>query len=128
MPFRRRAPTILVVEDDSATRDLYRQALAAAGYKVAAVEDGLDALRRIETDTPDAVVLDLMLPRLGGTDVYQELRALPATRTTPVVVVTGSDVHPPEPSAFQLFLRKPVDAETLLSAIEELLDSRPAGA
>jgi CheY-like chemotaxis protein len=127
VPFRRRAPTVLVVEDDSATRDLYRQALAAAGYKVAAVEDGLDALRRIETDTPDAVVLDLMLPRLGGTDVYQELRALPATRTTPVVVVTGSDVQAPEPSAFQLFLRKPVDAETLLSAIEGLLDSRPAG-
>ena len=127
MSLRRRPPTILVVEDDPSSRNFYRHALAAAGYNVVAVSDGLDALRRIEMDPPDAVVLDLMLPRLGGVDVYHEMRAFPSTRTTPVVVVTGSDAQTLEPTAFQRFLRKPIHAETLLSAIEQLLDSRPAG-
>ena len=120
----RRSNSVLIIEDDPSTRDLYRQALAAAGYSVTAVSDGLDALRKIEMVTPDVVVLDLMLPRVAGLDVYYEMRAMPATRTTPVVVVTGADVEGLEAAGIQLLLRKPIYPDLLVAAVEQLLDGR----
>jgi CheY-like chemotaxis protein len=110
--------TILVVEDDAPTRDLYRQALLTAGYNVVAVEDGVDALRRIEGDTPDAVVLDLMLPRLGGRDVYKELRSREETRNIPVVIVTGTDTRDLDPNDFRYFLRKPIHPDALIVVVD----------
>jgi CheY-like chemotaxis protein len=120
----RRSNNVLIVEDDPSTRDLYRQALAAAGYSVTAVSDGLDALRKIETDTPDVVVLDLILPRVAGLDVYYEMRAMPSTRTIPVVVVTGADVDGLEAAGIELLLRKPIYPDLLVAAVEQLLDGR----
>ena len=75
-----RQQTVLVVEDDAAAREMYRSALAQDGYRVIAVEDGLDALRSVEAGRPHAIVLDLMLPCISGYDVYNDLRAAPATR------------------------------------------------
>src|SRR5258706_15561940 len=80
--------TVLVVEDDPQLRFLYRMALMMAGYKVVAVEDGVDALRHVEADPPQAVVLDIELPRLGGLDVQREIAAHAETRDIPIVVVT----------------------------------------
>ena len=114
-------PTILVVEDDAATREMYRQALAASGYRTITAADGLGALRFIEGDRPDVVVLDLMLPTVGGRDVYKELRAHPETCEIPVIVVTGSDAHDLEPNEFRFFLRKPVSPETLTRIVEDAL-------
>jgi PleD family two-component response regulator len=59
--------TILVVEDDRALREVYRAALMMSGYTVVAVEDGIDALKHVEKDLPNLIVLDLALPRLGDT-------------------------------------------------------------
>src|SRR5688500_11771311 len=116
-PVPRTPTTVLVVEDDPVTRDFYRQALMAAGYTVVAVEDGIDALQRTESDLPDVVVLDLHLPRLAGRDVYQELRAHPETRNIPIIVVTGTDADL-EP-AISHILRKPVHPERLVAAVDE---------
>lgn len=116
-----RQKAVLVVEDDHGTRDLYRTALIAAGYSVAAVEDGLDALRRIEHDAPALVVLDLVLPRLGGYDVYREMQANPVTRDIPVIVVTGQDVHHLPSAQFHYFLRKPVSPDALLATVRSAL-------
>lgn len=73
---------ILIVEDDPQLRELYRNALRTAGYGVAAVEDGADALRQIEHSKPALVVLDLALPRVDGRDVHRELKARPDTPAT----------------------------------------------
>jgi CheY-like chemotaxis protein len=116
--------TVLIVEDDAETRTLFREVLRDAGYGVVAVEDGLDALRRIEEDPIDAVVLDLMLPRVGGWDVYKELRANPRTRRLPVVIVTASDVADLESSVALLFLRKPVSPEKLTAAVDQAVRRR----
>ena len=64
---------VLVVEDDPQTREMFRMALRSEGYKVVAVEDGVDALNYLETHIPAAVVLDLGLPRLHGRDVLAEM-------------------------------------------------------
>ena len=113
--------TVLIVEDDDATRELYRQALIIAGYRVLAARDGVDALRLIESDTAHAVVLDLMLPRLGGIDVYRELRAHDETRDIPVIIVTGSDSRELEPFDSRFFLRKPISPESLAYIVNDAL-------
>ena len=115
--------SVLVVEDDAALRTLYWASLTAAGYRVFAFEDGLDALRYLDGNgPPDAVVLDLELPRVSGRDVHQELAAHSETAGIPVVVVTGSDnIADLDPKRFACILRKPIHVDALLRAIENCL-------
>ena len=112
---------MLIVEDDPRLREMYRMALRAAGYVVVAVEDGTDALRQIEQALPALVVLDLALPRLGGHDVYRELKARADTRDIPIVVVTGTDLSEAQAKDFANVLRKPCDPDRLVSAVTQSL-------
>ena len=98
---------------------LYQSALKAAGYQVVAVDDGLAALRHLEEGVPDAVVLDLGLPRVGGRDVYRELTANPATAHLPIIIVTGSTLTDREAREFSCVFRKPLHAEALIHEIEK---------
>jgi CheY-like chemotaxis protein len=118
--------TILIVEDDRATRELYRSTLLGAGWRVVGVEDGLDALNVLEHARPAAVVLDLMLPRLGGLDVYNELRANPSTQRIPVIIVTGTDARGLESSDARQFIRKPIAPDTLIEAVQRALSTQPS--
>jgi two-component system phosphate regulon response regulator PhoB len=116
-----RNSTVLIVEDDAALRELYRSTLTAAGYRVIAVEDGLDALRRIDHHPPHAVVLDLSLPRVDGRDVSRELKARPGTRDIPIIVVSGTDMKDLNRHDFTCVLRKPIDLDALTAAVERCL-------
>ena len=113
-----RQPYVLVVEDDAALRELYRNALHQAGFAVIAVDDGLTALRRLEVERPAAVVLDLELPRLGGRDVHKELQARRDMPKIPIVVVTGGDTTGLDPRDFACILRKPISPDELVAAVE----------
>ena len=116
---------MLVVEDDTALRDLYGQSLRIDGYRVESAGDGVSALRQIINGAPpDIVVLDLGLPRLSGRDVRREMLAHAETRDIPVVVVTGfdtTDLHQPD---YPCVLHKPVAPETLVSAVDGCLHHR----
>jgi two-component system, OmpR family, phosphate regulon response regulator PhoB len=112
---------VLVVEDDGPTREMYRFALIQNGYSVTAVDDGLAALRVIEAGAPDIIVLDMALPRLGGRDVLRELRANPATRTLPIIIVTGTDVTHLNERALTPVLQKPIDPEALVREVDDVL-------
>jgi len=112
---------VLLVEDDAFLRELYRTALRNAGFAVVAVEDGLSALRCIESAQPRAVVLDLELPTLGGWDVQQELHANPDTQRIPIVAVSGSDTRTLNPGDVACILRKPVDTDELIAAVRRCL-------
>jgi CheY-like chemotaxis protein len=117
-----RRTTILVVEDDRALRQFYRDTLVAVGYAVVAVEDGMDALRWLEQGmVPQAIVLDIGLPRLSGRDVHQELKAHGRRRPIPIVVVSGTDISSLDPSEFACVLQKPVTSKALLEAVEKCL-------
>ena len=113
--------TVLVVEDDSSLREMYRSALMSAGYSVVAVEDGVDALRRIEHEAPQAVVLDMALPRMNGRDVQRELSSRPETSSIPIVVVSGSDISDLNEADFASVLRKPIHAEAVVYAVDKCL-------
>ena len=96
-------------------------AFREAGYEVIAVEDGLSALRHVEASRPDAIVLDMALPRLGGRDVLREVRANPVTRHIPVVIVTGTDVSALNERAGVPVLLKPVQPEVVVRTVETLV-------
>jgi len=119
-PALRTGAVVLVVEDDPSTRELHRTALSHAGYAVVAVEDGIDALRYLETHTPAAVVLDLGLPRLHGRDVHGEMIAHGLTDQIPVIVVTGESGTINERD-FACVLRKPIRPDQLVEAVENCL-------
>jgi DNA-binding response OmpR family regulator len=120
--------TVLVVEDDPALRELYRQTLKISGYAAQAVSDGVSALRRIVNGTPpDAVVLDLGLPRLSGQDVRREMLSHAATRDIPVVVVTGTDAPNLSAPDYPCVLHKPIEPEELVSAVHTCLTRRRSG-
>jgi CheY-like chemotaxis protein len=114
--------TVLVVEDDEPTRTLYRNILLGAGFRVIAVDDGADVLELLErNEYPDAIVLDLGLPRLPGLEVYKELRVRADTRRIPIIVATGLDLDPQLRATFRFVLQKPVAAEALLFAVDNAL-------
>ena len=117
MPSPPPKPSILVVEDDRSLREMYRAALRSAGYEVGAVEDGTDALRRLEHWSPDVIVLDLALPQMNGRDLRHELRARPETRQIPIVVVSGTDTSDLKPGDVAAILQKPIDPDALIDAI-----------
>jgi two-component system, OmpR family, phosphate regulon response regulator PhoB len=119
--------TILVVEDDEDLRRLLRTALILAGYDVTEAGDGLEALLRIDQAPPDLVILDIVLPRLSGIAVQQEIAAQALTRQIPIVVITGSAVEP-EGMHVACFLRKPVAPEQVVDVVRECLAASARGA
>ncbi|HVF03992.1 MAG TPA: response regulator [Frankiaceae bacterium] len=83
------AAKVLVVEDDPSVRGLLHTLLTGEGYEVATASDGLAGLVKASTQHPDLMLLDLMMPDLGGIRVLEELREDPAMADIPVIVVTG---------------------------------------
>jgi len=83
------ATHVLVVEDDPSVRGLLHTLLSAEGYDVATASDGLAGLVKATASKPALVLLDLMMPDLGGVRVLEELRDDPELSDIPVIVVTG---------------------------------------
>jgi DNA-binding response OmpR family regulator len=115
-----RPRTILVVEDDADLRRLYRTALTLAGFIVQDVSIGMDALRRIDAEPPDLIVLDLMLPDISGVVIRQEIAAHAHTRNIPIVIVTGSNLDVRDLEV-PCVLRKPVTPEELVRTVQSCL-------
>ena len=83
------AVKILVVEDDPSVRGLLQTLLSAEGYDVTTASDGLAGLVKATSSPPALVLLDLMMPDLGGVRVLEEMRDDPDLSEIPVIVVTG---------------------------------------
>ena len=97
-------------------------ALALAEFDVLEASDGLDALRRIDEITPDAVVLDLMMPRVNGFAVLQDLLAQAHTRQIPIVIVTATAAAVSEANV-ACVLRKPISPDVLVRSVRACLES-----
>lgn len=80
---------VLVADDDRDIRDLVSFKLRQAGFEVITAEDGAGALAAVAEQHPDLAVLDISMPGLSGLDVTRKLRADPASRTVPVVLLTA---------------------------------------
>ena len=112
---------LLIVDDDKFVANIYRHKFALEGFTVQTASDGEDALMTAEVFKPDAVILDLDLPRLSGHDVYKEFAANAATAKIPIIVVTGTDVSTLSAARFACVLRKPISVEALIYTIENCL-------
>lgn len=97
---------------------MFRHALSVAGYTVRDTSDGIHALRLIELEPPDMVILDLGLPSLSGLDVQRELASHPRTRDIPVVIVTGSAAEL-DGLGVDCVLRKPVSPDDVVDVVRE---------
>jgi len=81
--------SILLVEDSKFLRMASERALARAGYSVVSTDDGEQALRVARESHPDLILLDMLLPRLGGPEVLRALKKDPLTAEIPVVVLSS---------------------------------------
>jgi two-component system response regulator MprA len=116
-----RAATVLIVEDDPVLRELYQKVLELEGYAVITAEDGIDALQRVERQPVDAVVLDLMMPRMDGRDVKRGFDAHATMRNVPVILITGHIAPDINPKDFACVLHKPISIENLAAAVRDCL-------
>jgi DNA-binding response OmpR family regulator len=119
------AELVMVIEDEKEIRDLVRYNLERAGFRVAAVADGEEALERLFASRPDAVVLDLMLPGRNGLEVLREVRAEPSTRDLPVLLLTARAAEMDKLLGFEHgaddYLTKPFSPRELVARVQALL-------
>ena len=80
---------ILIVEDDPSLVELLKYNLETEGFDVSVARDGEGGLEAIDTQDPDLVVLDWMLPNMSGIEICRQMRQRTATRSTPVIMLTA---------------------------------------
>ena len=85
----RQTPCVLIVEDESAQREVLKYNLAAEGFDVVMAENGDEALLLVQEEQPDLIVLDWMLPNVSGIEVCRRVKADPATRPIPIVMLSA---------------------------------------
>jgi two-component system response regulator MprA len=114
---------VLVVDDDRAVRESLRRSLEFNGYHVTMASDGADALARIAQQPPDAVVMDVMMPRLDGIETTRALRE--AGNDLPILVLTARDAVGDRVEGLDAgaddYLTKPFALEELLARLRALL-------
>lgn len=82
-------PTVLLVEDEAAQREVLAYNLEAEGFDVSRAGDGEEAVMLFEEDRPDLVILDWMLPKLSGIEVCRQIKIRPETRDVPVIMLSA---------------------------------------
>ena len=127
VPMRKK---ILVVEDDPDQLEVIRFTLKNAGFAVGTATNGIDALKKAKTVSPDLIMLDVMMPELDGFAVCETLRGNPATAFIPILMLTGLCSHISRLVAYESgatdYVIKPFDSEQLVSKVEKLL-CQPSG-
>ncbi|MCW0213952.1 MAG: response regulator transcription factor [Pseudonocardia sp.] len=117
---------ILVVDDDRSVRESLRRSLAFNGYQVELASDGQQALDAVLAQRPDAMVLDVMMPRLDGLEVCRRMRA--AGDELPILVLTARDAVSDRVAGLDAgaddYLPKPFALEELLARLRALLRRR----
>jgi CheY-like chemotaxis protein len=117
------SPRVLVVDDDFLIRSTVAELLADEGYDVQQAADGAEALDMVRQSTPDAIVLDLMMPVLDGWAFVHQCRALPDCGAVPIVVMSATHgLHETAERLHTLGVRavlaKPFDVDALIAIVQ----------
>jgi CheY-like chemotaxis protein len=121
------AKKILIIDDEKDMRVYLSTLFRKAGYETETADNGEEGLRLAETFEPDLITLDVLMPKRSGVNAYRGLRSSPRTCGIPILVLTGltrlddffGDLGElPRPDAL---VEKPIDRETFLATVEELL-------
>ncbi len=118
-------PLILAIDDTPENLDILTVRLEANGYAVALARDGEEGLARVRELTPDLVLLDILMPKLDGIAVVRQIKADPALRAIPVIMVTAKadtrDVIAGLDAGGDDYLTKPFDHASLLARVRSML-------
>jgi len=120
---------IVCIEDDEEMIDLIRLIVSRRGYDLFGACGGVAGLETIRKETPDLVLLDLMMPDMDGWEVYQQIKANSETKDIPVIVVTAKaqsidkvlGLHIAKVDAY---IAKPFSPQELLDSIDTVLSSK----
>lgn len=117
-------PLALVVDDNKITTKLLNRYLTPAGYNVKEAYDGIECLEKVQEEIPDAIVLDVMMPRLDGYETVKRLKSDPKTAKIPVVIVTALNDVSNQVKAIESgaddFLSKPIEDKLLIAKVKLL--------
>lgn len=117
-------PLILVVDDNRITTKLLKRTLETNGYDVQEAYDGIDCLEKVDLRHPDAVVLDVMMPRLDGYGTAQRMKANEETKNIPIVIVTALNDVANQLKSIEMgaddFLSKPIENKLLIAKVKLL--------
>lgn len=121
------AKRILAVDDERAIVRLVQVNLERAGYEVVTAYDGREALEKVASESPDLIVLDVMMPYMDGFEVLETLKKNPETRDTPVIMLTAkaqdADVFRGWQSGVDCYLTKPFNPMELLAFVKRVFKS-----
>jgi len=118
---------ILIVDDDAELRMLYRLILEREGFTVAEAANGADALRFLSTQKPDLIIMDVLMPLLGGEGVMRKLQQMPILDEVRIIVLTAYPRFR-DSAAFlraDQFLVKPVTPQQIVAAVRATLSGQP---
>ncbi|MEN9260540.1 MAG: response regulator [Thermostichus sp. HHBFW_bins_43] len=114
--------TVLVVDDERHLRQLLKENLETEGYRVIEAQDGVEAIAQARTHHPDLILLDVMMPEMGGFDVAAVLKSNPETVEIPIVILSiVEDRERGYRLGIDRYFTKPIDMEALLEAIQSLI-------
>lgn len=122
---------ILLVDDDESLLDLMEHVVKKEGFRTDRAADGNEALRKVQALNPDLIVLDFMLPGMGGYEVLRELQAQ-GNGDIPIVIVTGRQMDRQsvdmvrQESNVKEFLEKPVRPAIMASHLHRILRTAPS--
>ncbi len=124
----REKPKVLVVDDDETCRMLVRTILSNSGYEVAECGDGAAALTYMQSNIPDLLVLDIMMPGLSGYDVAVQMKQRPALQSIPIVMLTAKGEPDDMLVAYKDFqvdyyITKPFTSRQLIAGIKLILEN-----
>ena len=123
--------TVLIVEDEPDTAEMFAEMMRLSGFRVLKAYGGENALAILDQETPDAIVLDMMMPEMSGLDVLDRLRQRPELSKLPVVIVSAKslpvDVKTGLQAGATFYLTKPVSFIDLRKAVERALSIAASG-
>lgn len=113
--------TILIIDDDREISTTLSNVLAAAGYNVVTASNGLEGRKQIDAQTPDLVITDMMMPRMGGFPILEHLKTL--ENPPKVIMITANEGGRHKAYAEMLgavdYLRKPFAMDVLIESVEK---------
>jgi chemosensory pili system protein ChpA (sensor histidine kinase/response regulator) len=121
-------PTIMVVDDSLTVRRVTQRLLERQGYSVMLAKDGVDALRQLQDVKPDAMLVDIEMPKMDGYDLTRNVRGTRATADIPIIMITSRTAEKHRSKAFELgvneYLGKPYQEDELLRLLKQYLKER----
>lgn len=117
--------TILVVDDEYLIADILGYALEDDGYMVVKASNGQKGLEVLEREQPALIITDFMMPVMDGLEFAKAVRALPAVRHLPIILLSGAQAHIgiQRTDLFDAVLKKPFNIDLVLAKVQELLAS-----